>query len=214
MCGIVRRESCEPRRFGIINWQLILIFAGYNLLAEFILDFGFWMLDYKPTRIHNLKPRVQNKLLWRVIIDLPAAGLVYFSSATPGAPQFDLIFLAVLCAAVSMPLRISLVYTAAAVAVTAIIEPTLPLWTPSAEEIRELGARMDAESYGGAALLGLEGTVVIAHGASTAKGIASACQLAGDLSRGRITEKIREQLGPARGGHFLRRHGDRARDSG
>jgi phosphate acyltransferase len=79
--------------------------------------------------------------------------------------------------------------------------------------LRELGARMDAESYGGAALLGLEGTVVIAHGASTAKGIASACQLAGDLSRGRITEKIREQLGPARGGHFLRRHGDRARDT-
>ena len=29
-----------------------------------------------------------------------------------------------------------------------------------------------------------------------------------------VDEKIREQLGPARGGHFLRRHGDRARDSG
>src|SRR5205814_7673173 len=59
----------QPRtgRFGIINWQLILIFAGYNLLAEFILDFGFWMLDYKPTPIHNLKPKIQNKQLWRVI---------------------------------------------------------------------------------------------------------------------------------------------------
>src|SRR5207253_6427422 len=108
----------QPRigRFGIINWELILIFAGYNLLAEFILDFEFGVLDYNPTPIHNLKPKIQNKLLWRVIIDLPAAGLVYFSSATPGAPQFDLIFLAVLCAAVSMPLRVSLVYTAAAVA--------------------------------------------------------------------------------------------------
>jgi phosphate acyltransferase len=71
--------------------------------------------------------------------------------------------------------------------------------------LRELGGRMDAQSYGGAALLGLEGTVVIAHGASTAKGITSACLLAADLARGEITEKIRERLGPGRSSHFLRR---------
>jgi glycerol-3-phosphate acyltransferase PlsX len=71
--------------------------------------------------------------------------------------------------------------------------------------LRELRGRMDAETYGGAALLGLEGTVVIAHGASTAKGIMSACRLAADLAHGQITEKIRERFGPARGGHFLRR---------
>jgi phosphate acyltransferase len=71
--------------------------------------------------------------------------------------------------------------------------------------LRDLGGRMDAESYGGAALLGLEGTVVIAHGSSSAKGIASACRLAADLARGQITEKIRERFGPARSGHFLRR---------
>jgi glycerol-3-phosphate acyltransferase PlsX len=71
--------------------------------------------------------------------------------------------------------------------------------------LRELIGRMDAENYGGAALLGLEGTVVIAHGDSTARGITSACLLAAELSRGRITEKIRERLGPGRGPHFLRR---------
>ena len=72
--------------------------------------------------------------------------------------------------------------------------------------LRELGGRMDVESYGGAALLGLEGTIVIAHGSSTAKGITSACRLAADLARGQMTEKIRERLGPGhRGGHFLRR---------
>ncbi|HTT53256.1 MAG TPA: phosphate acyltransferase PlsX [Streptosporangiaceae bacterium] len=70
---------------------------------------------------------------------------------------------------------------------------------------RELRGRMDSESYGGAALLGLEGTVVIAHGASTARGITSACLLAADLSQGQITEKIRERLGHGRGAHFLRR---------
>lgn len=72
--------------------------------------------------------------------------------------------------------------------------------------LRDLGGRLDAETYGGAALLGLEGTIVIAHGSSTAKGIASACRLATDLARGQITEKIRERLGPAhRSGYFLRR---------
>lgn len=71
--------------------------------------------------------------------------------------------------------------------------------------LRDLGGRMDAETYGGAALLGLEGTVVIAHGSSSAKGIASACRLAADLACGQITEKIRERFGPGRSGHFLRR---------
>jgi glycerol-3-phosphate acyltransferase PlsX len=71
--------------------------------------------------------------------------------------------------------------------------------------LRELRGRMDTESYGGAALLGLEGTVVIAHGASTAKGVTSACRLAAELAQGRITEKIKERFGPGRGGYFLRR---------
>ena len=73
--------------------------------------------------------------------------------------------------------------------------------------LRELAARLDTESYGGAVLLGLGGTVVIAHGASTARGVTSACLLAADLARGEITEKITQRLGrPAgRGGHFLRR---------
>jgi phosphate acyltransferase len=70
---------------------------------------------------------------------------------------------------------------------------------------REMAEQLDAETYGGAALLGLGGTVVIAHGASTARGVTSACVLAADLARGHIIEKIRERLGPGRPGHFLRR---------
>jgi glycerol-3-phosphate acyltransferase PlsX len=75
--------------------------------------------------------------------------------------------------------------------------------------LRELATRLDAESYGGAVLLGLGGTVVIAHGASTARAVTSACLLAADLARGELTEKITQRLGPGRsanrGGHFLRR---------
>ncbi|MGO8885806.1 MAG: phosphate acyltransferase PlsX [Streptosporangiaceae bacterium] len=71
--------------------------------------------------------------------------------------------------------------------------------------LRELAERLDAETYGGAALLGLEGTVVIAHGAVRAKGAAAACVLAAELASGQIAEKITQRLGSARGGHFLRR---------
>ena len=71
--------------------------------------------------------------------------------------------------------------------------------------LRELSQRLDGEGYGGAALLGLEGTVVIAHGAATARTAAAACELAASLATGQITERIRERLGPQRGGHFLRR---------
>jgi glycerol-3-phosphate acyltransferase PlsX len=71
--------------------------------------------------------------------------------------------------------------------------------------LRDLADRFDSETYGGAALLGLEATVVIAHGSVTARGAAAACRLAAELTERRITERIRERLGPSRGGHFLRR---------
>ncbi|TDQ55091.1 phosphate acyltransferase PlsX [Actinorugispora endophytica] len=57
--------------------------------------------------------------------------------------------------------------------------------------LRGLRARFDSDSYGGAVLLGLNGTVVIAHGASHARGVAQACLLAHDLAAGRITDQIR-----------------------
>jgi glycerol-3-phosphate acyltransferase PlsX len=81
--------------------------------------------------------------------------------------------------------------------------------------LREISSRLDAETYGGAALLGLGGTVVIAHGASTARAVSSACGLAASLARGDITEKIRERIGVTgerRGTHFLRRDRERERE--
>ncbi|HTZ94432.1 MAG TPA: phosphate acyltransferase PlsX [Streptosporangiaceae bacterium] len=71
--------------------------------------------------------------------------------------------------------------------------------------LRQLAERFDSETYGGAALLGLEATIVIAHGAVTARGAAAACKLASELTERHITERIRERLGPSRAGHFLRR---------
>jgi glycerol-3-phosphate acyltransferase PlsX len=72
-------------------------------------------------------------------------------------------------------------------------------------DLTELADRLDPDHYGGAALLGLEGTVVIAHGAATARNITAAAELASSLVRGQITEKIRERIGPSRASHFRRR---------
>jgi glycerol-3-phosphate acyltransferase PlsX len=74
--------------------------------------------------------------------------------------------------------------------------------------LRELSRRLEPESYGGAALLGLGGTVVIAHGASTARAVTAACALAASLVRGDITERIKERVGASeqrRGIHLPRR---------
>ena len=70
--------------------------------------------------------------------------------------------------------------------------------------LRELEERMDPEAQGGAALLGLNGMVVIAHGGSTARGITSACRLAARLAEAQIADEISDRLGSGRGTHFLR----------
>ncbi|HEU5159514.1 MAG TPA: phosphate acyltransferase PlsX [Streptosporangiaceae bacterium] len=82
---------------------------------------------------------------------------------------------------------------------------------PHRRRLRELGERLDSETYGGGVLLGLNGTVVIAHGDSNAKAIASACGLARDLCAGDIVERIKERVGATRLPRFGRRdRGDAA----
>jgi glycerol-3-phosphate acyltransferase PlsX len=73
------------------------------------------------------------------------------------------------------------------------------------KDLRELQRRLDPETYGGAALLGLEGTVIIAHGATSERGVAAACRLAATMTSGQLAERIKERLGPQRPGYFHRR---------
>ncbi len=76
--------------------------------------------------------------------------------------------------------------------------------------LQDLRDRLDPDTYGGGVLLGLNGTVVIAHGASRARAITSACELAHRLAAGRIVERIREQVAATRTSRFGRwTHGDR-----
>ncbi|MQA93226.1 MAG: phosphate acyltransferase PlsX [Streptosporangiales bacterium] len=73
--------------------------------------------------------------------------------------------------------------------------------------LRDLRERLDVEAVGGAALLGLNGTVVITHGAATARGIATAAALARDLSQGRITDRVRDRIAAYRTPSWLHRRG-------
>ncbi|MEV5896049.1 phosphate acyltransferase PlsX [Nonomuraea fuscirosea] len=69
--------------------------------------------------------------------------------------------------------------------------------------IRGLRRRLDAEEHGGAVLLGLNGTVVIAHGASRAQGISAACRLAADLAHAGVVPAIGETAASLSRSHRL-----------
>ncbi len=70
--------------------------------------------------------------------------------------------------------------------------------------LRELRRRLDPEAHGGAVLLGLNGTVVIAHGSSRAAGISAACKLAAGLSADGIVTRIGDRITAAQRSHRLR----------
>ncbi|WP_281197175.1 phosphate acyltransferase PlsX [Microtetraspora niveoalba] len=69
--------------------------------------------------------------------------------------------------------------------------------------LRRLYRRLDPEAHGGAVLLGLNGTVVIAHGSSRAAGVAAACELAARLSSGEIVARIGERIASIPRSHRL-----------
>ena len=61
---------------------------------------------------------------------------------------------------------------------------------PASRSCTRLAERFDADTQGGAVLLGLGGTVVIAHGSARARGITRACLLARMLARAGITGQV------------------------
>jgi signal transduction histidine kinase len=131
----------EPlqERFGWPSWALILVFLGYNLLVELARKLSPWLRSFARV----------------TILDLPMVVLLYSLSAAPGGPPFVLFLLIISCTAASMNLIPSLLYTASAVALVALLAPTLPLWSASAQNIPTLGAQLITMAFvgGGTALL-------------------------------------------------------------
>ncbi|NLB68164.1 MAG: phosphate acyltransferase PlsX [Lentisphaerae bacterium] len=60
--------------------------------------------------------------------------------------------------------------------------------------LKTMRRRMDPELYGGAPLLGVNGTVIITHGGSSHKAIYHAIRVAGEAVKNRVTQKIEEDL--------------------
>jgi signal transduction histidine kinase len=113
-------------RIDVPTWALIGAFIGYNLLLE--------LLRRQLPALHSFM-----RVPW---LDLPVAAVVYALGATAGGPLYVLFLLITSCAAASMSLRSSLIYTAIVIGVVAAIAPTLPLWASTPEDIRELGVQL------------------------------------------------------------------------
>ena len=62
---------------------------------------------------------------------------------------------------------------------------------PALQDIRR---RVDASEYGGAPLLGVNGTCIIGHGSSNPKAMKNAIRMAQRFLEGRVTERIQEEV--------------------
>jgi glycerol-3-phosphate acyltransferase PlsX len=60
--------------------------------------------------------------------------------------------------------------------------------------LKNLKARLDADEYGGALLLGVAGVCVISHGSSNAQSISNAIRVAKDAVDNNVLERIRTQI--------------------
>lgn len=62
---------------------------------------------------------------------------------------------------------------------------------------RNFGKRVDYAEYGGAPLLGINGTGIVCHGRSNAKAIKNAIKVAGEMIRSKVNDHIIQLLSEA-----------------
>lgn len=67
--------------------------------------------------------------------------------------------------------------------------------------LAQLQRRHDAEEYGGAPLLGVDGVVIICHGNARSRGIANALRVAATYARQEVNRTIIEEVAQMRGAH-------------
>jgi glycerol-3-phosphate acyltransferase PlsX len=69
----------------------------------------------------------------------------------------------------------------------------MPVLAPLTEEL-------DADTYGGAVLLGVEGVCIISHGSSSSRAIFNALGVAQEMVHGGLVEHLRDAIGRGREG--------------
>lgn len=113
-------------RTGQQLWILALGFGGYNLIVELV---------------RRSSPRFQT-YAWVPFFDLPVTGVLCSFGADAGGPLFVGFFLAVLTAANYLTLRFTMLYIAVVVVAIIVIVPTLPAWSETPSNLRQLAARI------------------------------------------------------------------------
>jgi signal transduction histidine kinase len=178
-------------RAGVPTWVLLLLAIGYRLLVEFV-------------RNHV---RVLHTFTWKAALDVPVAVLIYSVGAEPGGPLFVLFFLAVTCATASLTLRGSLIYTAIVMASVAVIDPTLPQWSLTMGNLRNLVTRLILLALLGVGTTILRRRLVLEQVAAQSKRAEAARLEQRDHLRGQfvshISHDLRTPLTAARAGLVL-----------
>lgn len=175
-------------RAGLPTWALVLLFAAYLLLVDVL---------------RNLVPRLHSFKL-KYVLGLPVGALVYSLGAGPGGPLFVLFFLYAACAAATMTLRQSLLYTAAAALLTIVVEPTFPGWSVAGGDLRDLAVRLVLLAVFGASTAIL--TQRLALERETARSARDRTEQLGELDRLRsifvssVSHGLRTPLTAARAG--------------
>jgi signal transduction histidine kinase len=139
-------------RSGIPTWGLVLGYLGYSLVVELI---------------RNRIPQL-HAFLHKYVLNLLVSAFVYFLGASPGGALFVLFFLDVACATVSLTLRGSLRYTAAAITLMSVIDPTFPTWSLAHGGIQDTGVRAVMLALFGVGTAILRGRLQMEHEAAEA----------------------------------------------
>ncbi len=118
----------QPRTnlVGLPTWGIVLLFAGYFLLADLI-----------QNRARSLRA-----FRWKYIVDLPVTALAYLFAGERGGPLFVLFILAADCAAASMTPRGTLLYATTAAAAMAFIDLALLPGSPPTAGLSALSIRL------------------------------------------------------------------------
>lgn len=116
----------QTGRTGLPTWGLILLYAGYLLVVDLV-----------RSRVRRL-----HAFALKYVIGIPVTAVIYFLGAEPGGVLFVLLVLAVVCAACTLSMRGSLIYTATVAVLLVLTDPTFPAWSPAEGDVRDLGARL------------------------------------------------------------------------
>lgn len=115
-----------PTRVGLPLWATLSVFGLYNGLLQLAI--------MRAPRL-----RLETRMPW---LDLPVIAGLYAIGSEPAGAHFTLFVLALLSAAVLLPLSSAIIYTLLTMAVVMTLAPTLTTWSGDAREFNVFAARL------------------------------------------------------------------------